>query len=162
MSIEVVLPVRRPFDIYCVYEHVIAGPEVIFVGVDRITNVFNMNQVSNNSEWRRIFNAGGEVLIRVLLHGPDQSVMKREAARYMKQLPQLPRCNLRGVRTHGMTRAVWCSNGTVYPSQTAASVELGIPQSLISRCVRGLSKSIHGYQFREARPDDGPIREVMR
>ena len=156
------LPVRDTHKLYALYECIVGidgVATVIYVGVERLTDVYGLSQPNHNSEWNKIFPRGvdGMVRVRIIRFDADKHVLRRESQQYMKTLPELPRCNLRGVRTqHGLARAVWSSyeGGTVFRSQSEASHVLGIPQASISRCVRGMALSTHGYTFREARPDD--------
>jgi len=51
--------------------------------------------------------------------------------------------------THSQCRPIIRNDGKVYESVIAASQELGYKSSsMVSRCVRGLEKSVRGYSFR--------------
>lgn len=158
---QIVLPVRKTHRMYALYECVVGtasgGEEVIYVGVERLTRVFNLLQPNSNSEWNKLFSDGdGQVLVHILAINADQHVLRKQAGDHMRAMQAMPRCNLRGVRSMGQSRPVWCSveGGKVYRSQNQASLELGIAQSAISRCVNGQAVSTHGLIFREATPAD--------
>jgi len=155
----IVLPTERPWTIYCAYEHKVqmtadAPPETIYVGVCRLTDVYRMGDGNRNSEWQGIFARGGQVLIRIFATSTDRHELTMLATQHMRSLPNIPRCNLRGVKTRGRGRAVWCSNGEVYPNQIDASVRTGVPQSQISRVVNGYAPTAHGLVFRLAKPSE--------
>jgi hypothetical protein len=124
-----------------------APPTVIYVGASPLTEVYRLGEGRSNSEFADIFRNGGHVLVRIIAIG-DRHDIVRHAINYMRDnFETVPRCNLRGFNTKGMNRAIRCSNGTTYDSQTEAARALGISQSAISQVLSGKLTHAGGYTF---------------
>jgi hypothetical protein len=138
--------------LWCAYEHSAQfepgkPPEVVFVGVTKLTDVYRLIEGQRNSEWLRIFGHGGAVLVHIIGTGESRSDMMRMAMERAKSFPTLPRCNMHGVNLKGTARRIICSNGKTYESQKEAADSLGISSSSISRHLRSELKSVGGYTF---------------
>lgn len=148
----IVIDAAQSASLWAAYEHQAqfeAGkpPEVVFVGVCRLTDVYRMIEGQRNSEWLRIFGRGGAVLVRIIATATERGEAMRHAQAHAKSFPTLPRCNLHGVNLKGVARRVICSNGKTYDSQKHAADALGVSASAISRHIRGELNTVGGYTF---------------
>lgn len=148
-----VIDTNRPQEQYCAYEHLVsfeagAPPEVIMVGMCRLTEVYRLSEGRVNSDWSRIFGGGGHVMVRIIAVGDNRADMSKFAANHIKSLPAIPRCNLHGVSTRGYARPIRCENdGMVYPSQKEAAEAYGLHASAISRHLAGNLHKVGGMVF---------------
>jgi hypothetical protein len=139
-------------DLWCVYEHwitVTAGepPELIYVGACRLSEVFDMRQAKNNSDWTAIMAVDREIMLTIIMTTPDQREAMNASIRHTKTRPTMPRCNLHGFNMFGQSRRLLCSNGEQYENQTIAARTLGLNQGAISRHLKGELQSVKGYTF---------------
>ena len=137
---------------WCVYEHLAQfepgkPPEVVFVNACKVLNVYRMTEGRRNTEWQRMFSGGAQIQVRIVAVTDDKYEAIRYIAKHVATLPELPRCNLRGVSTKGVARPILCSNGKTYKTQTDAADDLGIHASAISRHIRGYGRTVNGYTF---------------
>lgn len=137
---------------FCAYEHLAViqpgkPPEVVFVSVCKLLDVFRMVEGRRNSEWAKMFSHGGDVMVRIIATGTERTEVIRFAMNHMKQLPAKPRCNLHGVMMKGIKRPIICSNGQTFNSQLDAARALGVSASAISRHLKGDFNTVGGYTF---------------
>ncbi len=149
---SIIFESSQALTVWCLFEHLARldaskPPEVVFVGVTKLAEVYKLIEGQRNSEWMRIFGAGGVIMVRIVGTSTDRSAIHRAATEHARSLPTMPRCNLHGINLKGMSRRLICSNGKVYDNQKAASNALGVAASSISRHLRGELKSVGGYTF---------------
>lgn len=149
---NLVIDTLHPNKLYCAFEHYVSmgegqPPEIILVGACKLIDVYRLTDGKTNSDWATLFANGGSVMVRIIAVGDDGQEMTRFAMKHARSLPTMPRCNLRGYNVRGASRPVTCSNGKTYDSQKAASDELGISQSAISRHLRGELRHVGGFVF---------------
>lgn len=143
---------------WCVYEqHAVltegAPPTLIMVGAAKLTEVFHLADGKSNSEWQEIFKNGGKLLLRIVGTSPDKAACFQHAQRLMRE--HHPRCNIYGHDLKNVRRGILClTNGRRYDSQLEASKDLGIPQSAISRHLRGGPRHVKGFVFAYAKPEE--------
>ena len=152
MDTVIILDTATVNQTWCAFEHLAQfeegkPPEVVFVNAGPITEVFRMLEGRRNSEWLRIFQNGGSVMIRIMFQSTDRVEVMRFAMKYAKSLTTVPRCTLHGVNIKGMARRIRCSNGQMYDSQKQAADALAIQASAISRHMRGDLRQVGGYTF---------------
>lgn len=142
-------------DLWCVYEHHVP-PAIIFVHVCRLTDVFMMREARQNSEWNEIFPHSGALTIHITHIVETQEEAGKIALKRLRSLPMMPRCNLVGYNMRGSTRALECSNGCEYRSQSHAAKALGLSQGNLSRHMRGELAAVRGLKFwyKGSRDDD--------
>ena len=137
--------------LWAVYEHLVSNaegepPQTILIGVCRMYQVHNLTDAKTNSKWLEMFKDGGKVLVRIVATTNDRADAQRHAANLIHKMK--PVCNVHGYSLksrHGKIRCV--TNGKDYPSQTEASIDLGIHCSSISRHLRGLAEHAQGFKF---------------
>jgi hypothetical protein len=139
-------------DTYCVYEHLMvttpgAPPSVIFVGSCKLIDVFRMRDARNNSYWTTLTSAGAPVMIRIIMTAQDGKTARDGAVKHVRSLNPMPVCNVHGFNMFGSQRAILCSNGQTYQSQSEAAAALGVTQSAISQNLRGTLSGVKGYTF---------------
>lgn len=139
--------------LWCVFEHLAQfvadkPPEVIFVSVCKLSEVYRLIEGVRNSEWNRIFAEGGTVMVRIVATTEEKHEAQRYAVQHMRTLEKHPRCNLHGVLQHGRTRPIMeIESKIVYASQTDAASKLAISASAISRHLNGQLSHVNGYTF---------------
>ena len=138
---------------WCVYEHHVIltpgePPETIMIGACRLCDVYNLSDGKKNSEWIRIFEKGGTVLVRIVATTPEKTFANRHAMKLLKEMENKPRCNIFGYDLRHSSRAIKCvQSGERYATQSAAALALGIPASSISRHLNGELKTAGGFNF---------------
>lgn len=153
-DVSIVLDTDKPWEKWACYEHHVtfdpnAPPDIIMIGVCKLTDVYRMSEGRVNSEWMRIFARGGHVMVRIVAIGDDKVEMTRWASSHMRGQERIPRCNLHGVNQRGYSRPVRCENtGEVYESQREACEALGLHQSAMSRHLSGAIGKVGGMMFR--------------
>lgn len=150
-----VLNTKSATELWCVYEHLVSfsadqPPQVIYVNACRLQDVWKMTEARSNSEWQAIFAQGGHTLVRVVAIADNRDDATKHARAHIATFDPMPRCNLRGFNNKGAARRVVCSNGTTYPTQSAAAAALGVTQSAISQALRGDLKQVGGWSFEYA------------
>lgn len=140
-------------DTWCAYEHLAqfeAGmpPEVVFVNACPLVDVYRMTEGRRNSEWLRIFQKGGSVMVRIIYQSSSKLDAMRHAMEHAKSLRYVPRCNLHGVNITGVPRRLVCSNGQTYDTQKHAADSLALQPAAISRHMRGALRQVGGYTFK--------------
>lgn len=150
---SIIVDTQRNNETWCVYEHQAVmrqgePPETILIGACRLTNVYHLQEGKTNSEWTRIFGAGGQVLVRIVSTAPTRSDAFRVAAERVRNADPQPRCNMLGYSMRTKRQAVVClNNGVRYETQQDAALALGIHASAISRHLRGGANSAQGFKF---------------
>lgn len=153
LDASVIVETKDTRSIWCVYEHqavlTVGDPPVtVFIGASRLMEVFHMNDARRNSEWRKMFDKGGQVLVRIVGITHDRAEAFRVASEMIRNNDVRPRCNALGYNTSGARRPIVClENGKRYESQLAAAEDLGIYSSTISRQLRGLANTAQGFRF---------------
>lgn len=147
-----IVDVHRSANTYCVFEHhlqIAPGqpPEIILVGMSRLTDIYKLIDGKTNSDWAAIFANGGSVMVRIVATSTDKSEARRAAAVHARSLNPAPRCNIHGFNVRGISRKIMCNNGVEYDSQLAAAEELNLSQSAISRHLRGELAHVGGFRF---------------
>ena len=151
---SVIINTKDPMGIYCAYEHLAAfepgkPPQVILVGSCKLADVYRLVDGLRNSEWCKIFQHGGSVMVKIIATGNDRIEMTRFATQHMRTFSDIPRCNLFGYASRSAGRALECvTNGEIYANQAAAAAALGLSASMISRHMRGDLKTVGGHVFR--------------
>lgn len=141
-----IIDVNKVENLWCVYEHH-NPPEIIYVNACRLRDVFSMREARDNSEWFRMYQKGGGLLLHITMITVDRNEAIRSAIERVKSLPTMPRCNLHGFNMRTASRPIICSNGVTYQTQSEAAKALGVAQPHISRNLRGALKSVNGYTF---------------
>lgn len=147
----IVLDAQNPDKVWCVYEHQVCmkqgdPPETIMIGAARAVDIYRLVDGRTNSMWRKIFETGGTVLVRIVATTMDRDEAHRHAMDLIAR--QKPKCNMSGYDMRGMHRAIVCiQNNTRYNSQAEAAEKLNIPASSISRHLAGKLKHVSGFQF---------------
>jgi hypothetical protein len=121
-------------------------PTVIYVGAAILADVYRLVEGRTNSEFVKLFANGGHVLVRIIATGERIEII-RFAQQHMRTFDPMPRCNVHGFNIKGISKAVMCSNGKTYPSQTEAARDLGVSQSAISQCLGGKISHVNGLTF---------------
>ena len=128
-------------------------PAVILVGACRLRDVYKLADGKMNTEWTRIFEHGGSLMVRIVGIGDDKNECVREAAMLMRE--HQPVCNLRGYTLRNVRRSIIClTNGRVYEGQQEAARDLGISQSAISRHLKGEQQHVAGFVFDYEHPNE--------
>lgn len=129
-------------------------PEMIFVGVGKLVDVFALKEARANSEWSRITN-NGQIPVMITLLAIADTIPEASAAgmRYMNDLPQWPHCNRHGYNLQQRTRRILASNGTIFETQQEAARIIGISESAISQHLHGKLKSVKGLRLTYLNPD---------
>ena len=158
---SLILPTDKAWQLYCAWEHLCyfeadQPPVVIMVGACKLTDAYKMLDGRRNSEWMRLFKAGGTVMVKIIATGPDRTSCVKFAMDHMRKMNPMPRCNLMGFSNKGVARRVEClTNGEIYDSQTHAATALGISNVQISKHLKGDCKHVNKYVFRYA--DDAVV-----
>ena len=145
--------------LWCVYEHHTPPangepPTIIYINACKLIDVFSFKDARDNSEWFRMYQNGGGLLLHILLITDDRNEAFRHAIERAKSMTPMPRCNLHGWNMRTAARPILCSNGVTYQTQAEAATALGLAQSNISRCLRGKLNSVGGYRFAYAPTPD--------
>lgn len=151
--------------LWCVYEHWSnAGdgqpPRLIYINACRLTDTFRFKDARDNSEWFRIYQNGGAIMVNIVLITEDRNEATRQAIERCKAQPTIPQCNLHGWNMRTAARPILCSNGVTYQTQAEAATALNLAQSNISRCLRGQLNSVGGYRFAYAATPDMAISDA--
>lgn len=155
---SIVLDTKTAYEQWCVYEHHAVlkegdPPAVILVGACRLRDVYKLVDGKMNTEWTRIFEHGGSLMVRIVGIGDDKNECVREAAMLMRE--HQPVCNLRGYTLRNVRRSIIClTNGRVYEGQQEAARDLGISQSAISRHLKGEQQHVAGFVFDYEHPNE--------
>ena len=136
---------------WCVVEYMVADgtptpPVVVFITATKLSDAFSFSEATRNSEWRRIIRPEYNVAVMITAVGSKAECQIEANKRVMATIPR-PRCNLHGYNAFATTRALICSNGQEYESQSDAAKQLGINQGAISRQLKGELNSVAGYVF---------------
>lgn len=138
---------------YCVVEYStatgVSPPKVALLVVDRLCNIWSMNEANRNSVWRSVSAASDVVAIgtRVLCVG-EMLECKRWLDAHLSSLgPNLPVGNAYGILSSPREQGIRCSNGQTYRNQTEAAAALGCAQGVISQIVNGKLSSWRGLRF---------------
>lgn len=138
---------------WCVYEHHRnpdegTGPaELVYIGSCRIVDVYRLRDARLNTEWQRLFGDGRAVMVKIVAIYNSQHEAQNAAFNLIRAKPTMPICNERGYTVFQQQRRIKCSNGKIYKNQTEAAMDLGVSQSAVSQCLRGLIPSVRGYGF---------------
>lgn len=149
----IVIDTRRNNETWCVFEHQVTmregePPETILISACRLIDVFQLRDGKTNSEWSKIFAAGGHVLVRIVATSLNRSDAFRIAAEMVRDSKPVPRCNLLGYNMRSNRRPVIClNNGKRYETQQHAALDLGIHASAISRHLLGKADTAQGMKF---------------
>jgi len=125
-------------DEWCVYEHYMqtglpgTPPELIYIATCNLSDVFEMREARNNSDWCDLAALNPGVLIRIVMTTQDQTEAFNAAVRHMRSFPAMPRCNVHGYNVFGSNRAILASDGREFASQAEAARALGCSQAAIS------------------------------
>ena len=140
---------------WCVYEHYHMGdgsnpPIVVYVGAEKLTDIFFFRQGRRNSEWHSLYGSGeANLLVRIIKTFDHQLDAQNFCIDHLRRYQPIPQCNLKGYNLTRTTRAILCSNGQQYDSQADAARKLDINQSSISKhLLNGKPKTINGYSFK--------------
>lgn len=150
---SIVLNTVKPHSFWCAFEHHVQleadkPPQIIYVGISKLTDVYKLAECRVNSEWSRMFRGGGHVMVRIIAIGEDRTETLKYAMRHMKALDPIPVCNAKGVSTRGLTRRVKCLNdGEVFASQKQAAEAYGLYPSSLSRHLQGATHVVNGLMF---------------
>ena len=154
---SIVVDVNNVHHKWAVVEHHVAmhegePPEIIYVSADKLIDVFRFIPGRKNTEWRKIFENGGSVMLRIVYTCDTVTEARQQANLHMKQLPTVPVCNLKGVPMRGRGIAVECvTTKERFPNQARAAEALGIPASGLSRHIKGTLAHVNGLVFREVK-----------
>lgn len=137
---------------YCVFEHYAVldpskPPELIYVGTGKLATVLMHTDARKNTEWQRLFAAGGTLMVRIIATSENARDCQIYAVQHMKQMARMPRCNLHGSARRGLKRAVQCSDGRVFSSQKEAALQCGITESVLSRHMNNMVPHVNGLRF---------------
>lgn len=152
---SLVLDTRRVNSYFAVVEHLAAmspgqPPQIIYVGCERLVDVYKMINARQNTEWARIYQSGGSVMVRIIALADERAEATRYAILHIRAMEAMPRCNNIGSTIRMIGRPVTCSNGETYTSQKHAADVLGLSQSSVSRHMRGDLSHVRGYTFKYA------------
>lgn len=148
---------------WCIFEHLAVmtegePPQVIFIGVCKLVEVYKMAPARTNSEWFRIFEKGGQVLVQIIGTTTDKTEAFRFAQERIRETMPRPICNVNGRNLKSQRASIQCvQNGRYYNSQLEAAHDLGIYASSISRQLSGQSPSAQGFTFIYAERPIGDI-----
>lgn len=136
---------------WCVYQHELHDLEtgdmrVIYVSWCRLVEVFTFKDAERNTEWMKLVTDAHHVTVRILAMG-SQDDCRNYSAQYVRTLPAMPECLVKGIDIGSATHRICCSNGMEYASQQDASAALNIPQGMISQAVNGKIKHAKGLHF---------------
>lgn len=124
-------------------------PQVIMVDVDRLANVYKLRKPRQNSEFARIYENGGMIMIRIIALTDTLKEAHRTMIERIRSYRAPPICNAKGVSFRSVGRPIICvTTGEEYPNQRIAADALGIHQSAISRHMNGELKQAQGYVFK--------------
>lgn len=147
--------VRTVGDIWCVYRHQYPSvdgqpPVILYINACRLTDVFEMNEARNNSDWATVYANGGAIMLEILSVHATAGEAQSTAHRLIKSMNPFPRCNLHGYNMHRSARPILCSNGVTYKTQSEAASALRINQGNLSKHLRepDVLKSVGGYTFK--------------
>lgn len=139
---------------YAIFEHhavMVEGqpPELIFIGHDRLSEIYKLLTPRKNTEWSRIYANGGSVMVRIVAITND----KQEAIRYVlariRNAEKIPICNRRGLNIRGGAQAIECiETGERFASQREACEAFGIREPNMTRHMQGLALTVGGMTFR--------------
>lgn len=149
----IVLDTATIADTWCAYEHLAQfevgmPPQVVFVNACPLVDVYRMMEGRRNSEWLRMFQNGGSIMVRIIYQSSSKLEAMRFAMDHAKSLPHAPRCNLHGMNTKGIPRRIVCSNGQIYENQKHAATALALQPAAVSRHMRGQLRQVGGYTFK--------------
>ena len=147
---SIVLDVQTVVSDWCVYEHwavIKEGepPSCIMVGASKLSEVLKLTNARCNSEWAKMFQAGGTIMLRIIALGDDRREIFNEAIRQTRKYDPVPHCNLRGFSLAGAVKRIMCSDGRVFATQEEAAAGLGASQSMVSRHLRGEINNVKGF-----------------
>lgn len=118
--------------LYCVYIHSDATERVVYVGMCKLSEVYNATDARANSEWFKTI--GKETFnIRIAAVSPNPADCINKRFHLIQQYQ--PHCNIRGLDLAGNTgaQAIVCNEtGERFPSITAAAMAHNASQSAIS------------------------------
>ena len=155
---NIVLNPNKINDTFCVYEHYWINPDpaaeqpmvLVFVGAEKLSDLFYFRQGRRNSEWHRLFGSTDtNLLVRVIMTCETEVEAHNKAITHIRTFDPIPQCNLKGFNLSQTSRKLVCSNGQEYDSQTDAARKLGINQSGISKhLLNGRPKHVNGLTFK--------------
>lgn len=150
---SVVVDTNRPYDQWAVYEHQVVmvegePPQVIMIGVCKLTEVYRLHDGKRNTEWLSIFKNGGSVLVRIRAIATDRGDANYYAQDLLRASNPRPVCNMKGFNARAVSRQIECiQNGKTYATQAEAARDLGLHQAGISRQLNGEIAHVGGFQF---------------
>jgi len=136
---------------WCVAEYFMNMPDQLgaslMITAAKLSEVFMFIECNRNSEWRKLVKPDSRILTMIYGIGEKHDCMREASRLIISRGPSMPRCNLYGGNSMGTSRAIECSNGETYATQSEAAETLGLSQSHISRHLKGLCRDVRGFKF---------------
>lgn len=157
---SIIVDTKTSAEDWCVYEQSAVlnpgePPTVILIGASKLVDLFRLVDGKVNSEWCKLFENGGKVLVRIIATTSEKQEAYRYASERVRSMSPQPRCNLHGYSLRGTRRSVIClNNKRRYDTQRDAAFDLGIHASAISRHLNGELAHAQGFKFAWAPSED--------
>lgn len=149
---EIITTRSRMSYLYCVYGHYVQTPDglvLVYVGVCKLTEVYQCPDARRNNAWNTMVTDAMELHIRIIGVSPASNVCHNHRANLVRE--HGPYCNVHGHKVGDFTSIITCNEtGTSYANASKCAIAEGISTSALSNHLNNKSgwKTVKGKTYR--------------